>query len=139
MHTYADFCKHLITDSYHNPSAPNYNSLILPAPPMPTDETRPMDSGDGKPSAKYFSEDGKDGTKPVSVHRWCKCCVLTIKVDTRNETRSLLQCAFPSPLLDYNINSPTKYTIEYTPKTVHSNRTTLSTRTTALSARSRQH
>lgn len=32
---------------------------------MPTDETRPMDSGDGKSSRKYFSEDGRGGTKPI--------------------------------------------------------------------------
>ena len=72
LHTYAEFCKHLIADSIaiHLFSVvPNYNSLIPPAPPMPTYETRPMDSGDRKPSTKYFSEDGRDGTKPVSVHR----------------------------------------------------------------------
>ena len=34
---------------------------------MPADEARPIDSGDGKPSRKYFSEDGRGGTKPVSV------------------------------------------------------------------------
>ena len=35
---------------------------------MLADETRPMDSGDGKPFRKYFSEDGRVfGTKSVSV------------------------------------------------------------------------
>ena len=37
---------------------------------MPTDESRPMDGGDGKPSRVSNSEDGKGGTKPVSDHRF---------------------------------------------------------------------
>lgn len=32
---------------------------------MPTDETRPTDSGDGKPSRKCLSEDGRGETKPT--------------------------------------------------------------------------
>ena len=106
---------------------------------MPTDETTPMDSGDRKQSRKSFSEDGRDGTEPVSVHGYSFYAVFTIEADTWNETRSSLQFAPLSPLSDYNINWPAQYTIDYTPKAVHSNRITLSTPTTALSAGSRPY
>lgn len=33
--------------------------------PMPTDETRPMDGGDGNPSKKSFCEDARGETKPT--------------------------------------------------------------------------
>ena len=33
---------------------------------MPTDETRPMDSRDGKPDPTGFSKDGREEIEPVS-------------------------------------------------------------------------
>ena len=83
----ADNCKRLIADSYHNPSVFRCSELQFPdlthhrcrpVPPMPTDETRPMDGGDGKPSRKSFSEDGRGGTKPVSDHRYSFYAVLCL-------------------------------------------------------------
>ena len=130
-----------LSPSIHFPLCPT--PILWPylprTPPMPTDETRPMDSGDRKHSRKSFSEDGRGGTEPVSVHGYSFYAVFTIEADTWNETRSSLQFAFLSPLLDYNINWPAQYTIDYTLKAVHSNRITLSTPTTALSAGSSPH
>ena len=51
---------------------------------MPMDETRPMDSGDGKPDPKSFSEDGRGGTKPVSVHRYSSDAVLCLDNQSRH-------------------------------------------------------
>ena len=71
-----DFCKRLLADSYRNPSVFRCAELQSSdlthhqRPQMATDETRPMDSGDGNPCRKCPSEDGRDGTKPVSVHRY---------------------------------------------------------------------
>ena len=39
----------------------------------------------------------------TSIHL-IRCCVLTIKVDTWNETRSSLQCVFLSPLIIIDID-----------------------------------
>jgi len=71
--------------------------------------------------------------------RFIHCQFLMITGDSWNKTWGSLQCVFLSPLSDYIINSPAQYTIEYTPKMVHSNRTTLSTWMTALSAGSCPH
>ena len=49
---------------------------------MPTDETRPMVSGDRKHCRKSFSEDGMDGTELVSVHGYSFYAVFTIEADT---------------------------------------------------------
>jgi hypothetical protein len=60
---------------------------------MPTDETRPMDSGDrklsmdsgdGKPSRKCFSEDGRGGTKHVRIHRYSFDAVLCLDDQSRH-------------------------------------------------------
>jgi len=73
MHAWhTDFCKPLIADS-QSICIPLFRTAILwshppPVPWMPTDETRPMDSSNGKPSRKCLSEDGSGGNRPVSIH-----------------------------------------------------------------------
>ena len=51
---------------------------------MPADETRPMNRADGKADVKGFSEDGRGGTKPVSVHRYSSDAAICLDDHSRH-------------------------------------------------------
>ena len=89
------FCKHLMADSDRYSSVSRCPEVQFSdlthhhCAPMPTDETRPMDNGDGKPSRKYFSEDGRGNTEPVSVHRYSCDAVLCLYDQSRHLERNM--------------------------------------------------